>query len=101
MSEQEQDAVIGRLVRDHSDAKKKEAVMKTKLEQLHKAFSSLANGLAYNADPSVNLVSVKRELQNESLASYEFGRLTAFLEEYAEVHQDVCRMNVRLKELGI
>lgn len=101
MSDQEQDAVVGRLVRDSANAKRKAAAMKTELEEIAKELVALVNALHHNIHSDVQLVAARRHIHDGLLAGYDFSKLIAFLEEYTEVRKSIEHMERRLLELGV
>lgn len=101
MSEQEQDAATGRMVREHADRKRKLAAMTAELERLKKAFESLANCLGHNVHTDFNLTTTRREIEKEPLSQFDFGKLIGFLVEFTELRQSVESGEARLGELGL
>lgn len=101
MSEQEQDLLTGRFLREHADAKRKLVAMNTQLERYSKAFASLASCLSRNVHAEFNLDTAKREIAQLPLSEFDFGKLLAFLEEYTELRKSVTEGNLKLRELGI
>ncbi len=101
MSEQEQDALIGRFLREHAEAKRKLATMQTQMERYSKAFSSLSGCLSNNVHDDFNLITAERELDKLPLSEFDFGKLREFLKEYTELRKSVTAGRARLREFGI
>lgn len=100
MSEAEQDAAIGRMVKGLADGKRKLAAMTSELERYEKAFRSLASSLSSNVS---DLKAVKRDIESAHpvLQGIGLASLLEFLEEYTEVRQSVQSGTARLRDLGI
>ncbi|HEY1205075.1 MAG: hypothetical protein ABSH46_19825 [Bryobacteraceae bacterium] len=101
MSEEEQDAVIGRLVREHAEKKRRLLAMVSELERYREAFASLASGLAHNINPEFNLTVTQREISNAPLSQFDFTKLTSFLQELTDLRKSVEREAPKLRELGL
>lgn len=101
MSDQEQDVLMGRFVREHSDAKRKLVAMQTQLERYEKGFTTLANALGRNDRDDFNLLVAKRHIDELPLSEFNLAALVAFLEEYTELRKTVSAGKARLRALGI
>ncbi len=103
MSDNEQDAAIGRIVKDLSENKRKLAAMTSELERYEKAFKLIAQGLGHNdVAADFNLKVTQQYIASNSvLESLDLKPLVSFLEEYTQIRQSVDTGAARLRGLGV
>lgn len=102
MSEAEQDASIGRMVKELAENKRKLTAMTAELERYEKAFKSLASSLSNNVAAEFNLKCVTRDLHTfPVLEGFGLEPLVAFLEEYTQVRKSVESGTANLRQLGV
>jgi hypothetical protein len=101
MSEQEQDAVIGRTLRELADAKRKLTAMEAERERYEAAFKMLTSGLSYNVDPNFNAAVVARNVSHEPLSRFDFSKLVDFFREYSETRVAVQRGEKTMRDMGV
>lgn len=102
MSEQEQDVVLGRFLREHGEAKRKLVAMQAEMERYQKAFTALASTLSKdNVHDAFSLTTAKRELEKLPLSEFDFSKLLEFLNEYTELRKSVTAGRSRLRDLGV
>jgi len=102
MSEQEENAAIGRMIQDHAANKRTLAAMTAERERYQKAFAALAGSLGNNQGSDVNLKSVESDLRIFSvLENIDLKPLVTFLKEYTEIRQAVDSGAARIRDLGV
>jgi hypothetical protein len=100
MSEQEQDAIVGRLMRERKNAKRQLAIMSAEIATIASSLRDVADALRDIA-ADANLSVAIRALQAGPLAKCDNAKLLAFLVEYTVARSAVSRMEQQLHELDV
>jgi hypothetical protein len=101
MSDQEQDAAVGRLVREYGESKRRLAAMNAELDAIKKAFQELVNGLGQNIAADSNLTVTRRVVEKTVLSQYDLTKLIKFLESFTELRTSMEQIEHRFLEFGI
>jgi len=99
MSDAEQDAIVGRMVRELAEAKRNAAVLQAEMARLGVELKTLSFSLRAGSDPQAMVESARRTIA--ALGKYALSHRPVLIEEYAEASANVKRMEASLRDLGI
>ena len=100
MSSEEQDAAIGRLIRERTDANKERALVQNEISKLSTKVDNLWGGLrcAFRDDPM--RLGGCLEIVDAMIAAGGLDRLKALLSEQAQLSQRISGISETLKKAG-
>ena len=102
MSDHEQDATIGRLIREHAERRKKLIIMTAELERLAGTFSELGSNLKSALDAEGHLVTAQSFVDTSpTLTGFGLAKVSEFLAEYGQLRKAVAQGQAWIRDIGI
>lgn len=102
MSEPEQDAAIGRMVRTYCEQKRAMAAMELEMDRFSSAFLELGNALRKGDDSRLETDAPLSLIQtNTALGQLGMGKLVEMLTEYSETRRSLKQKEQSMRSLGI
>jgi hypothetical protein len=101
MSTEEQDALVGRLVREQAERKVKLAALDARRAEFQKAFAALANAIDTNVNSALYHPSAVKCIDAAPLSELDLRPLRELLLSIAHIHREVSDAALQLKSLGV